>query len=514
MDANEITCPKCGHPNSYISEGCVKCGIIFSKYLKLQEKRRENKSTHADDTVEESKVEENPVTKSAEKTEFAVLESISADNTVQTMAETSASEPEVQSTKETEPQKSHAQSVEDISMDEIELPQEVSSEPLENQMQTDPKTPTTAKEEQEISISPEEKSEPTATADVTPTQSETQATDQLAVQKNGEQVTQEPFGKPIPAPVVAETAPATEEVLELVEPVGVEKAAKPKTEAKPEETQPQGEPDTVTSKDEEIANDDTISAPREENLKAAPTEIEQPPKTEQEIVLEEVAEAVQVEASSIKSEEQAREDLLKKQKAALAAAETAKKEKETQANVSAVKKKKLTQAKLEALKKQKAAQVKALKKQKDELAKQEALKKQKASQAKAEALKGQKEAQSLAETSVQERRMMGKGSSEIRQTMISKDIDSKLKIMALLKKYEGKTIGINYDNSAEIKAAQLVEANNEFFSVSVKDTKLQYSYPLQTLLSLIEGEDGVEAGEAESKTKFSAVIKVYPLVLF
>ena len=33
MDTNEITCPKCGHLNNYISEGCVKCGIIFSKYF-------------------------------------------------------------------------------------------------------------------------------------------------------------------------------------------------------------------------------------------------------------------------------------------------------------------------------------------------------------------------------------------------------------------------------------------------------------------------------------------------
>jgi len=59
-----------------------------------------------------------------------------------------------------------------------------------------------------------------------------------------------------------------------------------------------------------------------------------------------------------------------------------------------------------------------------------------------------------------------------------------------------------------------VEANDEFFSVAVKDKKLQYSYPLQTLVSLVEGEDGVEAEESESKIKFSAVIKVYPLVLF
>ena len=47
--------------------------------------------------------------------------------------------------------------------------------------------------------------------------------------------------------------------------------------------------------------------------------------------------------------------------------------------------------------------------------------------------------------------------------------------MGLLKKYEGKAIGINYDNSAEVKEAELIEANDEFFSVLVKDTKLQLS---------------------------------------
>ena len=41
MDANEITCPKCGHLNNYISEGCVKCGIIFSKYFEMQKREQQ-----------------------------------------------------------------------------------------------------------------------------------------------------------------------------------------------------------------------------------------------------------------------------------------------------------------------------------------------------------------------------------------------------------------------------------------------------------------------------------------
>ena len=88
------------------------------------------------------------------------------------------------------------------------------------------------------------------------------------------------------------------------------------------------------------------------------------------------------------------------------------------------------------------------------------------------------------------------------------------KTAALLKKYEGQTVGINYDNSAEIREADLVHVNNEYFSVLVKDKKLRFTFPLRTLLALVEGEDGVEAGPRGAPVKVKAVVKVYPLVLF
>ena len=87
-------------------------------------------------------------------------------------------------------------------------------------------------------------------------------------------------------------------------------------------------------------------------------------------------------------------------------------------------------------------------------------------------------------------------------------------MLGLLKRYKGKAIGINYDNSIEIKEAELIEANEEFFSVMVKDKKLQYSYPLKSILTIIEGQEGVETGLDNKKLKFDAVIKVYPLVAF
>lgn len=86
--------------------------------------------------------------------------------------------------------------------------------------------------------------------------------------------------------------------------------------------------------------------------------------------------------------------------------------------------------------------------------------------------------------------------------------------VALLKKFEGQSVGINYDNSAEIREAELVHVNDEYFSVYVKDRKLRFNFPLRTLLSAVEGEDGVEAVVAGANVKLKAVLKVYPLLLF
>jgi hypothetical protein len=170
------------------------------------------------------------------------------------------------------------------------------------------------------------------------------------------------------------------------------------------------------------------------------------------------------------------------------------------AKAEALKKQKAAQAKAEALKKQKAAKINAL-----------AIKKQMANQARLEVLKKQKEAQAKAEASAQE---MEVASAGILPAASKGAVGNHEKLLSLLKRYKGKAIGINYDNSAEIKEAELVDANEEFFSVMVKDKKLQYSYPLKTILTIVEGQEGVETGDEDQKTKFDAVIKVYPLVLF
>ncbi|MBE9545615.1 MAG: hypothetical protein IMF02_14050 [Proteobacteria bacterium] len=171
---------------------------------------------------------------------------------------------------------------------------------------------------------------------------------------------------------------------------------------------------------------------------------------------------------------------------------------------------------VELLKKQKAALSKAqvLKMKKLKLAQVQALKRKKAAMIKAQALKKQKAAQAGIEKA---NRAMAAGSKPQKvdnPNMIIQSMEANTKMLGLLKKYEGQAIGINYDNSADIKEAELVEANDEFFSVFVKDQGLNYSHPLKTILSIIEGKDGVGTGKPEQKEKFNAVIKVYPLVLF
>jgi hypothetical protein len=322
-------------------------------------------------------------------------------------------------------------------------------------------------------------------------------------------VTEEAPTEPDPPPLMGETAEPATDVDELVEP------AKPETEAERDL-----EPGEITpiiivepEKETENAKNDAVSTLIKDEDKLEEPETQEPLEDEEEILLVEVAEPVKAEAKAEKTEDNPRVELLKKQKAALVKAEADKNKKKDQAKAVALKKQKLV--KMEALKKQKAAQAKAeaLKKKKAELAKAAALKKQKAV-VKTEALKQQEASRAAVENQSKLTQAAVKSPPAMRPTGQGKGLESNLKIMDLLKKYEGKIIGINYDNSAEIKEAELVEANDEFFSVAVKDKKLQYSYPLQTLLSLVEGEDGVEAEESESTAKFSAVIKVYPLVLF
>jgi hypothetical protein len=474
MDANEITCPKCGHLNNYISEGCVKCGIIFSKYFEMQDQQQE--PSPAEVTIEPGKENESLAVESPQISESVMPATAPADDKAQVVTEVWQSVPEVPAPNEVKPEETQPQPVSEMSMDAIEMPLDALAEKPEDWQPIAPETPASGKQEQKIEKAEDKTAGPESEADNVPVQT----TAQTPVQTTEKQVTEEASTEPSPASDIGETAAPATNVVELFEPAKPETDAKPEMESKPDEIKPQVPPDAAPIKEAQPAKIDAGSTASEEKDKVEAPEKEAPVEAEAEILLEEVAEPLKAEAKPEKTEDNTRVELLKKQKAALAKAEADKKKKQDRAKAVALRKQKL--AKLEALKKQKAAQAKAeaLKKKKAELAKAAALKKQKAG-AKAEALKQQKASQAAVENQSKLTQAAVKEPPAMRTTGIGKGLESNLKIMGLLKKYEGKTIGINYDNSAEIKEAELVEANDEFFSVAVKDKKLQYSYPKTVL---------------------------------
>jgi hypothetical protein len=137
-------------------------------------------------------------------------------------------------------------------------------------------------------------------------------------------------------------------------------------------------------------------------------------------------------------------------------------------------------------------------------AKAELLMKHRAALAKAEAIKKRKLA--LARAAVLKQKKMA-------QSRMSTPIGN-IRLQKLLRQYLGKAIGINFDNSAVIEAADLLSVNAEYLTVLVKSRKLRYHFPLTTILSIIESADGNGVPTGADNEVFNAVVKIYPLVLF
>ncbi len=494
MDANEITCPKCGHLNNYISEGCVKCGIIFSKYFEVQKREQQLGGPGAPEAAGKPEVAQAAV--AAENTKSDTPDPKPYEDTIEIDLNHPSAESQDPPAAEIPPieEETALESAEISIAEESETPLEKITDSLE----TKPEKAESPKHPQPVAAEAATSAESSAV--------ETPSDSQIPEIKPEEALQAIEFpDEKVPETEKSEDSAPAEDVLNLDETLEKDKdnIISLKTESKPDKPQSLKRPDPSAAKKDAPAQvqaeTPTAELPTAEPAGPSPAPaVDTPPaEDEAEILLEEIAEPAKA-AETTKTEEQNQAELSKKQKATLAKAAIAKKQKLAQAKkLEALKKQKAAQAKAEALKRQKAA---ALQKQKLD--------------ARAEALKKQKAAQAETETAAQEAQAAVGESTEIQQPLMGKSMASNVRIMGLLKKYEGKTIGINYDNSADIKEAELVEANEEFFSVTVKETNLQYSYPLQTLLSLVEGEDGVQPDAPESDTKFPVVIKVYPLVLF
>lgn len=490
MNASGTTCPKCGHLNDQGSESCVKCGIIFSKYFEIQQRENKKEMTPPETSAADGSTQMNMDVAGAENFQDSGGGKIALEEPAE---ESTAASPQEQPG-QTNP----------VIPPPVDQPPPIPPAAAADIQPSDP-TGTTDRQsaaQTETGSIEEKPADPSMAAPAAPSPVSPDAAMSAGGADTGQAVEPEQAVQiNAPAPSLEnESQPPQEISVEAIEAPTPPEAARPENtvdltaaEITPEQPSP---PTEKTGPQPSQTTENPVAAAENQRaeIKMPAASPGTPPSTTNGVTTE----------------------TTRDQGSAQPRAETAERQKATRAKAAALKKKKLALAKAAALKKQKAALAKAelLRKQRTALAKAETLKKQRAAAARQEAIKNQREAQLKAETQSQQTQAGIGGRAAVHRPAEKKIPQRRVKLTGLLKKYQGQTIGINYDNSADIKAAELVEANDEYFSVRAKDTQLQYSYPLKTLLTVIEGEQGVEAGDENSKTKFSAVIKVFPLVLF
>ena len=193
-------------------------------------------------------------------------------------------------------------------------------------------------------------------------------------------------------------------------------------------------------------------------------------------------------------------------------AEASPKSEETQLAPDILKIERAAQDMADAVQKQKAAMAKArTKEQKDlDLARADAAKRKKVALARYQALKKERKSQAKIDVLKKEGAAAPTDIAKDSLPTIAPNLEAETNLVGLLNKYEGQTVGINYENSAEIKEAEFVEANEEFFSVFVKDKELRYSFPLNTILAVVEGKNGIGGSDSHQETIVNAVLKLYP----
>jgi len=201
-------------------------------------------------------------------------------------------------------------------------------------------------------------------------------------------------------------------------------------------------------------------------------------------------------------------ELLAKKKKEEEKTESLAKKKEEEERAEALRKQKEEEERAEALRRQKEEEerAEALRRQKEEEEKAEALRRQKEEEEKAEALRKQKEEEERAEALRRQKEEEEKKALQKKIEDITNVLKPKAKIKDLLKKYEGQTVGINHDSPTEIKGADLIKVGDDLFSILLADEKLIKSYPLRTIISIIEGVNGVSNANIPKNPAIYAVI--------
>ena len=211
-------------------------------------------------------------------------------------------------------------------------------------------------------------------------------------------------------------------------------------------------------------------------------------------------EALREEAETLKKEkiEKEKADILKKEKEEKEQNDARQREEEDQKRIQAL------HSETEALK----SEAEVLKKEKEALEKADGLRKEKEEKEKTEALEKEKQEQDKAEVVRKEREDQKK-----RMETILKILVPQPNYVALLKKYEGEEIGVNFDDPAEIRSARLAKVNEDHFSILNMENELLYSYSFANIVSVVEAMDGVPVETSGQKVTYPIVVRVLHLMV-
>jgi len=530
MDTNLMNCPKCGHSVNDTSKPCAYCGAVISSGESSSQPDEKIPATAAQSSVPPPEDASPAIELTGESAGAPEAKSDNEPSNQIQPEDTKPGENEIitEATPAAEDLPSDAEDQVDFQLPDEELIIELDTEKAGKDREETSGTGTASAQIQESELKPDASAAQDDTADLQPKDAEPSTDVMPLVEKasvkaaadepvdlsetpvlelsGDDSAESETLGAGILDLVEVEASESeseqkfTPETLKESDEPAVRKKADPAQVARPAEAENKGgEPETIF-----LSLDDEV-----------PSFTQSSPAGMEEAVQKRVSEEPH-ESAAATGEAAAKSDDVPEPGEAQAKAEAIQKQTQAQASVEVLKIEKAAQELAEAQKKQKAAlaKAKALKQQKLKLAKVQTLKREKAAMVKVQALKKQKAAQAGVENSIKEEAAVSSPPKAGNPNMVIQSGGANTRMLGLLKKYEGQAIGINYDNSAEIKEAELVEANDEFFSVFVKDQELNYSYPINTILTIIEGKDGVGTGKPEQKGKFNAVIKVYPLVLF
>jgi len=266
-----------------------------------------------------------------------------------------------------------------------------------------------------------------------------------------------------------------------------------------------------------------VEAAKAEARKKEMAEIEQAEKKKAETPAEKPAEKETVEASNkadlqrIAKLEKEAETLrlqtaaLKQEKQEYEKAEIVRKEQQEKESQDVIQKAQEAQTRITVLQEETQAlknETETLKKGKEDLEAADALRKEQDQQEAEKRLQAEKEEQEKTEALEKERQ-----DTQKRTATILKSVLPKPTMKELLKKYEGETIGINFDDPAEIKSATLAKVNEDHFSIMVPKNELVHSYPYSDIVSIVEGVEGVPIDVSGETPTFPVVIRVFHLMV-